>query len=98
MLFSQNIKRNNDIKNPFEIPNNQNNQLTGLDMMGDNLRARLKYCGKGAVIGANTLVNKDVEPWGIYVGSPCKKIGERQKPADEVYDQLMAEFDWNLHF
>ena len=206
------------MKNPFEVPNNQNNQLTGLDMMGDNLRAKLKYCGKdvvlyplakmiraqnaeiddatrildnvfidagkalkigkysmitwftliegggvtcigdrvfvgpgtkiltstyklhgvftaenlpekyqeimygditiendayiganctimpgvtiheGAVIGANALVNKDVEPWGIYVGSPCKKIGERQKPTDEMYDQLMNEFDWDPHF
>ncbi len=206
------------MKNPFEVPNNQNNQLTGLDMMGDNLRKRLKYCGKdvvlyplakmiraqnaeiddairildnvfidagkalkigkysmitwftliegggvtcigdrvfigpgtkiltstyklhgvftaenlpakyqeimygditiendayiganctimpgvtireGAVIGANALVNKDVEPWGIYVGSPCKKIGERQKPSDEMFSQLMSEFDWNPHF
>ena len=206
------------MKNPFEVPNNQNNQLTGLDIMGDNLRTKLKYCGKdvvlyplakmiraqnaeiddatrildnvfidagkalkigkysmitwfslieggattvigdrvfvgpgtkiltstyklhgvfaaenlpenyqeimygditiendayiganctimpgvtiheGAVIGANALVNKDVEPWGIYVGSPCKKIGERQKPTEEMYDQLMAEFDWNPHF
>lgn len=206
------------MKNPFEVPNNQNNQLTGIDMMGDNLRKKLKYCGKdvvlyplakmiraqnaeiddatrildnvfidagkalkigkysmitwfsliegggttcigdrvfvgpgtkiltstyklhgifaaenlpekyqeimygditiendayiganctimpgvtireGTVIGANALVNKDVEPWGIYVGSPCKKIGERQKPTEEMYKQLMAEFDWNPHF
>lgn len=35
--------------------------------------------GEGAVIGAGSFVNKDLEPWGIYVGSPAKKIGERQK-------------------
>lgn len=35
--------------------------------------------GEGAVIGAGSFVNKDVEPWGIYVGSPAKKIGERPK-------------------
>lgn len=35
--------------------------------------------GEGAVIGAASFVNKDVEPWGIYVGSPAKKIGERNK-------------------
>jgi dTDP-4-amino-4,6-dideoxy-D-glucose acyltransferase len=35
--------------------------------------------GEGAVIGAASFVNKDVEPWGIYVGSPAKKIGERKK-------------------
>lgn len=33
--------------------------------------------GEGAVIGAGSFVNKDVEPWSIYVGSPAKKIGER---------------------
>jgi galactoside O-acetyltransferase len=35
--------------------------------------------GEGAVIGANSFVNKDLDPWGIYVGSPAKKIGERKK-------------------
>lgn len=38
------------MKNPFLILNNQNNQLTGLDMMGDNLRKRLKYCGDDVVL------------------------------------------------
>ena len=35
--------------------------------------------GEGAVIGAGSFVNKDLEPWGIYVWSPAKKIGEREK-------------------
>lgn len=35
--------------------------------------------GEGAIIGANSLVNKDVEPWGIYVGSPARKINERPR-------------------
>jgi acetyltransferase-like isoleucine patch superfamily enzyme len=35
--------------------------------------------GKGAIVGSNSLVLNDVEPWSINVGSPCKKIGERQK-------------------
>jgi galactoside O-acetyltransferase len=35
--------------------------------------------GEGAVIGAGSFVNKDCEPWGIYVGSPAKKIGERPR-------------------
>lgn len=35
--------------------------------------------GEGAVIGAGSFVNKDLEPWGIYVGSPAKKIGVREK-------------------
>lgn len=35
--------------------------------------------GDGAVIGAGSFVNKDCEAWGIYVGSPAKKIGERPR-------------------
>jgi len=35
--------------------------------------------GEGSVIGAASFVNKNVEPWGIYVGSPARKIGERKK-------------------
>lgn len=35
--------------------------------------------GEGAVIGAHSFVNKDVEPWSICVGSPCRKIGERSR-------------------
>lgn len=35
--------------------------------------------GEGAVVGAGSFVNKDLEPWGIYVGSPAKKIGERDR-------------------
>jgi acetyltransferase-like isoleucine patch superfamily enzyme len=34
--------------------------------------------GEGAIIGAGSLVTKDLDPWGIYVGSPCKQIGERK--------------------
>ena len=35
--------------------------------------------GEGAVVGAGSFVNKDLEPWGVYVGSPVRKIGEREK-------------------
>ena len=35
--------------------------------------------GEGAIIGSNSLVLNDVEPWSINVGSPCKKVGERPK-------------------
>ncbi|MEZ4846838.1 MAG: acyltransferase [Bdellovibrionota bacterium] len=39
--------------------------------------------GEGCVIGAGSFVNKDCEPWGIYVGSPAKKIGEKTSLNDE---------------
>jgi len=35
--------------------------------------------GEGAVIGSNSLVLKDVEPWSVNVGCPCKKIGQRPR-------------------
>ena len=35
--------------------------------------------GEGAIIGSNSLVLKDVEPWSINIGSPCKKIGQRPR-------------------
>lgn len=33
--------------------------------------------GDGAVIAANSVVNRDVSPYEIYGGTPAKKIGER---------------------
>lgn len=35
--------------------------------------------GEGAIIGSNSLVLKDVEPWSINVGTPCRKTGERPR-------------------
>jgi acetyltransferase-like isoleucine patch superfamily enzyme len=34
--------------------------------------------GDGAIIGAGSIVTKDVESFSIVVGSPAKKIGERK--------------------
>ncbi len=33
--------------------------------------------GEGAAVGAGSVVTKNLEPWGIYIGN--KKIGERNK-------------------
>jgi len=33
--------------------------------------------GEGAAVGANSVVTKDLEPWGIYIGN--KKVGVRNK-------------------
>jgi galactoside O-acetyltransferase len=35
--------------------------------------------GEGAVVGANTIVQKKVEPWTIVVGPSAKVIGHREK-------------------
>ena len=34
---------------------------------------------EGSVLGANSLLMENTEPWGIYVGSPARKIGIRDK-------------------
>lgn len=36
------------------------------------------YIRKGAVIGAGSLVNKEIEAYSINVGSPCRKVGSRK--------------------
>ena len=35
--------------------------------------------GEGALIGANSVVTKNVEPWSIMIGNPAKKVGRRPK-------------------
>ncbi len=35
--------------------------------------------GEGSVIGAMSLVKSDMEPWGMYVGVPAKKIKSRSQ-------------------
>ena len=35
--------------------------------------------GEGSVIGAGSVVTKDTIPWGIYIGSPAKLVGYREK-------------------
>ncbi len=35
--------------------------------------------GEGTAVGSMSLVNKSLDPWGIYVGVPCRKIKDRKK-------------------
>lgn len=37
------------------------------------------HIGDGCVVGAGSLVNKPLEPYGIYVGTPCRQIGTRSR-------------------
>jgi acetyltransferase-like isoleucine patch superfamily enzyme len=47
--------------------------------------------GDGAIIGANALVTKDVEPYSIVAGVPAKVIGKR---FDEELINLLLKFEW----
>lgn len=35
--------------------------------------------GEGSSVGALSLVRKDLEPWGVYAGSPVKRIASRSQ-------------------
>ncbi len=47
--------------------------------------------GEGCSIGAMTFVQKDLQPWGIYVGIPCKRIKERKKGLLSLEKQFLKE-------
>ena len=49
------------------------------------------FIGNGAVIGANSVVTKDIPPYAIAVGSPAKVIGYRF--SKEIIDRLQ-EIQW----
>jgi len=51
------------------------------------------YIADGAVVGTGTLVNKDLEPYGIYAGVPAKKIGSRF--TDEEIEKLLNLKWWD---
>jgi acetyltransferase-like isoleucine patch superfamily enzyme len=38
--------------------------------------------GEGAVVGACTVVAKDVPPWSVVVGNPARVVGKRELKND----------------
>ncbi len=51
--------------------------------------------GDGAIIGANSLVNKDVEPYSIVAGSPAKLIRYRFDAGTIAALQKSAWWNWD---
>jgi serine acetyltransferase len=49
--------------------------------------------GNGAVIGAGSVVTKDIPPYAIVAGSPAKVIRYRFSP--DVVDRIQASEWWN---
>lgn len=49
--------------------------------------------GNGAIVAANSVVTKDVPPYGIVAGSPAKLIGFRFEPM--IIEKLEALAWWN---
>lgn len=44
---------------------------------GSMILPKVNYIGKGAIIGAGSIVTRDVEDYAIVAGNPAKKIGQR---------------------
>jgi acetyltransferase-like isoleucine patch superfamily enzyme len=47
--------------------------------------------GEGSSVGALSLVTHSLEPWGAYVGSPCRRFGNRSKKLLELESRLLEE-------
>jgi acetyltransferase-like isoleucine patch superfamily enzyme len=47
--------------------------------------------GEGSIIGANSLVAKDIPEWGVYLGVPVRKINTRQQGLLELEKKLLAQ-------
>ena len=45
---------------------------------------------EGSVVGANSLLRENTEPWTIYAGSPAKPIGKRPKDIISGYAKEMG--------
>lgn len=45
---------------------------------------------EGSIVGANSLIVSDTEPWTIYGGSPAKPIGKRDKDNVLSYARKMG--------
>jgi acetyltransferase-like isoleucine patch superfamily enzyme len=46
--------------------------------------------GEGAAVAAGAAVDMDLEPWGIYAGSPVRRIGRRRQEKMLAYaEELM---------
>ena len=48
------------------------------------------HVGEGCSFGAFALISRSTEPWGVYVGQPCRRIKERDRGILEVEKQLVA--------
>ena len=47
--------------------------------------------GDGCSVGAKTFVNKDLTPWGIYIGIPAKRLKERKKGLLELEKNFLND-------
>lgn len=47
--------------------------------------------GEGTAVGAMSLVNRDLEPWAIFGGIPCRKLKDRKRDMKVLAKRLTGE-------
>ena len=47
--------------------------------------------GKGAIVLAGSIVNKDIDEWSIYMGAPIRKIGKRDASKVEALAERLEK-------
>jgi len=50
--------------------------------------------GEGCSFGAGSVVNKNAEPWGVYVGIPARRIRERSQKLLELEAQYLSDYPY----
>ena len=50
------------------------------------------HLGEGVSVGALSLVTNSLEPWGVYLGAPARKLWARSKDLLALEKQFLAEF------
>ena len=49
--------------------------------------------GHGCSVGAMSLVHKNTDPWGVYVGNPARRVKERKKDLLDLEIEFLKEFN-----
>ncbi len=47
--------------------------------------------GEGSSVGAMSLCNRSLAPWGVYAGIPARKIKDRSKKLQDLEAEFLAE-------
>lgn len=53
--------------------------------------------GEGSSVGALSLVNKSLDEWGVYFGTPCKRMKARSKNLLEAEERLLSVIEPAVH-
>jgi acetyltransferase-like isoleucine patch superfamily enzyme len=92
--YSGNYLTNPTVPHPYRVPVRSFVRIEKHAIVGANAVILPGVTlGEGAVVGANSLVTKDCNPWTVYVGSPAKRMKARpNERMRELEARLRREF------